>query len=260
MKRVLTAFLLILLIWSIGLPVSGGAAQNDVETLRSTMERRYDVTIEMGDEISHISSDRYDIRITEGGEMSLNRFYSLLMAMDDVLSAYPPGFFSHIRIPNYHDRLRFRLVDEVVRDGESVSGFQTVLQGHNDIVLPRNSAEANAIHRLIWRAVEFRIRHENGEKFIGWADLNPKDFVYLAKPSLIEAGHENDEPEDWFVREYSKVNPREDMAAVFEAIMTKDNAWWATRPHLQEKAQFLMEKIRPVFGDLFVRNRGSTLK
>ena len=257
MKRALTAFLLVLVL-SIVLSVSGEPAQNDTDALRRDLERRYDVTIEMGDEISHISSDRYDIRIAGEGETSLNRFYSLLMAMDDVFSAYPPGFFSHFRIPNFHDRLRFRLVDEVLLDGERVFGFHTTLQGHSDIILPRNGAKANAVHRVIWRAVEYRIRHENGEDFIGWADLNPEGFVYLAKPSLIEAGHENDEPEDWFVREYSKVNPREDMATVFEAIMTKDAAWWATHPHLQEKAQFLMEKIRPVFGDLFARNKGRT--
>ena len=255
MKGIRAAFRLIL-IWSFALPVSGEPARNEAEILRADLERRYDVTIEMGNELSHISNDRYDIRIAAEEAASSHRFYSLLMAMDDVLSAYPPGFFSHIRIPNFHDRLRFRLVDEVLRDGESVSGFQTVLQGHNDIVLPRNGVKANAIHRLIWRAVEYRIRHDSDEDFIGWADLNPEGFVYFAKPSLIEAGHENDEPEDWFVREYSKVNPREDMAAVFEAIMTKDDAWWAARPHLQEKARFLKDKIRPVFGDLFVRNRG----
>jgi hypothetical protein len=33
--------------------------------------------------------------------------------------------------------------------------------------------------------------------------------------------------------------------------MTKDEAWWSTRPHLQKKAEFLLEKISAVFGDLF---------
>ena len=41
------------------------------------------------------------------------------------------------------------------------------------------------------------------------------------------------------------------MPTVFEDIMTKDEAWWSTRPHLQKKAEFLLEKISAVFGDLF---------
>ncbi|MBQ9402698.1 MAG: hypothetical protein IJU38_10030, partial [Clostridia bacterium] len=59
------------------------------------------------------------------------------------------------------------------------------------------------------------------------------------------------EPDDWFAREYSKTFEEEDRATVFEDIMTKDEAWWSTRPHLQKKAEFLLEKISAVFGDLF---------
>ena len=42
------------------------------------------------------------------------------------------------------------------------------------------------------------------------------------------------------------------MKTVFETLMTKDDAWWGTRPYLRRKAEVFLEKARPVFGDLLV--------
>lgn len=43
----------------------------------------------------------------------------------------------------------------------------------------------------------------------------------------------------------------EDRATVFEAMMLKDEDWWSSRPHLQKKAEFLLEKAEPIFGKIF---------
>ena len=34
--------------------------------------------------------------------------------------------------------------------------------------------------------------------------------------------------------------------------MTKDAAWWETRPYLRRKAESFLEKARPMFGDLSI--------
>ena len=259
MKRLLTTILAVLML-CFALPAQ---AEDDAESLRKSLEQRYDVTIEMGEEITNLSSDTYEIRITPEGVTPFQqlaagnrRFYSLLKALEDAFSAYPPGFFSRFRIPHFRDRLRFRLVDEVLREGVAVSGYQSNLAGFIDIILARNDARVRAIHHEIGHAIRWRIMYEDYDAFLGWADLNPEHFVYTGDFSVLRTGQENDEPEDWFVREYAKINPYEDMATVFEAVMLKDEGWWAARPHLQEKRQFLLEKMRPVFGELFVRDKG----
>ena len=85
------------------------------------------------------------------------------------------------------------------------------------------------------------LRYYNGVVFRG--------YLPGAAESVL-AGGQYDEPEDWFAREYSKTFEYEDRATTFEAIMTKSADWWSTRPNLQKKAQFLLEKAKPVFGEI----------
>ena len=40
---------------------------------------------------------------------------------------------------------------------------------------------------------------------------------------------------------------KEDRATVYEAIVTKDDEWWNSRPHLRKKKEYLLEKIRSCF-------------
>ena len=262
MRRVLMLLLSLLILSSV-LPAESEPAPDNAEALRSSLESRYGVTIQMGDEITHLSSDHYNIRIISEDDATLpttstgkERFAALLRLMEKALSAYPHGFFSHFVIPHYRDKLRFRLVDEVLKGGAGIGGYQSNANGYYDIVLARSIADERTIHHIIWHAMEKRIYDENQQVFIGWADLNPDDFWYNGDTSLIDKGNEYEESEDWFVREYSEINPREDMATVFEAFMTKDEAWWAIRPHLQKKRDFLLERIKPYFGDLYVRDQG----
>ena len=59
------------------------------------------------------------------------------------------------------------------------------------------------------------------------------------------------EPDDWFASEYAKVNGEEDRAMIFRALMIKDESWWNNRQHLRKEAEYLLEKAKPVFGEIF---------
>lgn len=262
MRRVMTLLLSLLVLCSV-FPAESEPAADNAEVLRSSLESQYGVTIQMGDEITYLSSDHYDIRIISENNAALpvtstgkDRFAALLRLMERALSAYPHDFFSHFVVPHYRNKLRFRLVDEVLKGGTGIGGYQSNMNGHYDIILARSIADERTIHHIIWHAMEKRISDEDQRAFIGWADLNPDDFWYNGDTSLIDKGNEYGESEAWFVRELSEINPREDMATVFEAFMTKDEDWWAVRPHLQKKRDFLLERIKPYFGDLYVRDRG----
>ena len=71
--------------------------------------------------------------------------------------------------------------------------------------------------------------------------------VLLFDTALMEGAKAHREPEDWFVRDYGKYNAKEDRATVYEAIVTKDDEWWNSRPHLRKKKEYLLEKIRSYF-------------
>ena len=123
--------------------------------------------------------------------------------------------------------------------------------GKLDIVFARTGVAESSIHHEIWHAMELCILENNKHAFDKWRTLNPKGFKYSQKDSRLAAGGQDEEPEDWFGREYAKTFEYEDRATVFEALMTKSEDWWSTRPHLQKKAQFLLEKAKPVFGEIF---------
>ena len=253
MKR----FLIILTVLMLLVPCAL-SEDTDAEALRSFLEQHYGIDILMGDEVTVPAAPNYEIRnIPEGNSpfqqvyYGNTRFADLLKTMDDVFSVYPPEFFSHFPVPGYRDKLRFLLVDEVLFDGMRISGYQTMKNGYFDIILGKNDAKERAIHHEIWHAIEYRIMCEDQNAFDGWAALNPEGFEYTGDFTIIADGTDDLEPDDWFAREYSKSDAYEDRATVFDAIMTQAEAWWNTRPHLQEKARFLLDKAEPIFGDLF---------
>lgn len=240
------------------LPAAAGSAADDAEALRSFLESHYGVIIRMGDECTGYPSGNYDIRIVPEGSTPFqqiaagnSRFADLLRTLDDVFSVYPPEFFSPFSDPDYMGGLRFLLVDEIRMDGVNIAGVMNTEDAGFNIFLARRAAGERAIHHEIWHAMESRIGCNDPHAFDDWFELNPEDFLYAGDYGVIRTGEENLEPDDWFVREYSKIDEAEDRATVFEALMTKEEDWWSSRLYLRRKAQFLMEKAEPVFGDLF---------
>ena len=259
MKRVLSVILAVLML-CLALPAQSEAT-DDADALRSFLESHYGISIRMGDECREYASESFRIVITPDGDTPFQhmvygnrRFLDFLRLLDDVLSVYPPDFFSGFRLTRNYGGLKFLLVDDILRDGIPQGGFQSGADTDGKILifLSRAGAKVRAIHHEIGHAVDYRIRWKDPDAFDSWYRLNPEDFLYTGDFSTTGTDEADKEPDDWFVREYSKIDEYEDRATVFEALMTKDAAWWGTRPYLRRKAEVFLEKTKPVFGDLLV--------
>lgn len=258
MRRVLDGWLVFLML-CLTLPVHAETVPDDTEALRSFLQSHYGVTILMGDEIHDFLSEEYELRVIPEGKSVLlqtlegnSRYTGLLRRLDDVFSVYPPEFFSRFAKRYYFDGLRFLLTDQILQDGKRIGGVQSVHSGSIDVYLAKDDAKERAIHHEIWHAMDYRIRSDDPHAFDDWALLNPEGFAYTGDFSTIRNEEDKqEEPEDWFASEYGRIDEYEDRATVFEALMLKDEAWWSSRPHLQKKAEFLLEKAEPVFGKIF---------
>ena len=259
MRRTLSVLLTILILGLV-LPAVCEPATDNSEDLRSFLQQHYGIAILMGDECREYPSENYQIVITPEGSTAFQqmvygnrRFADMLRLLDDVLSVYPPDFFSGFKWTNHYGGIIFLLVDDILRDGMSYGGFQYGADSDGKILiwLSRTSAKERAIHHEIGHAMDYRIRWKTPDAFDHWYELNPDDFLYTGDFSISGTGKGNEEPNDWFVREYSKIDEYEDRATVFEALMMKDDDWWSTRPYLQRKAQYLLDKAEPVFGEIF---------
>lgn len=260
MKRMLTLFLALMFVClALSVPAAAEAAgdEMDADLLRDFLQEQFGVTIRMGKECSGCSTKEYEFVIEPEGSTPFQRlvignrrFTDLLLILFNALRVYPAGFFPGFMSGKYPEGLQFLLVDGISARGVPYGGVQTVGDGALDIMLSRTGVAESSIHHEIWHAMELRILEADKHAFDKWRTLNPKGFRYSQQDSVLAAGGQYDEPEDWFAREYSKTFEYEDRATTFEAIMTKSADWWSTRPNLQKKAQFLLEKAKPVFGEI----------
>lgn len=257
MKRALVLFFALLVLCFV-LPAGAGSAPEDAESLRDRLQSVYGVTILIGKECSDYSLEDHEFRIIPDGDTPFQRlvagnrrFCELLRLMDEAFTAYPPDFFYCFRTKRYPDKVRFLLVDEIRgTKGLSFNGIQTMGSRSFDIVFARTDCDLALIHHEIWHAMEIRISLAKPMNFGTWKSLNPGGFKYTKNYDAGADGWTDEEPDDWFVREYSKSFETEDRATVFEAMMTKNEEWWSSRPHLQKKAKYLQRRIEPVFGKI----------
>ena len=218
------------------------------------MESRHHVSILMGDECRSEQPEGFRLLVIPRSPSLFLWLYSgeeqyaeILRVLDRALSAYPDGFFRNFRSEAGESRLKFLIGDRIEQNGrtfDSVTVSDT--EGHSTVCLAADPAGTEAAaHRAIWYALEARILFKHPLAFRDWKNLNPRDFSY-SREGTADAGASGPEEEEWFVNEQSKVSETEDRAAVFEAWMTRDDAWWAARPRLKEKARFLLQKIQSV--------------
>ena len=231
---------------------SGAAGEDRVRELCSFLEGHYGIGVLAGEDCLFIPRDEIEVQlnysgISDTGEAVFRngRYEPLLMLLDDVLSVYPPAFFSRFaRGGDEPGGLRFLLVDRLFYRGNPAGGmFYHAGGGWMGIWLSASGARERTIHHEIGHALEYLIRLEDPEAFSDWDSLNPEGFAYGEDAAAEDSGERDREPEDWFVREYSKHDVWEDRATVFEAIMLKDAAWWETRPRLRKKAEALLRYV-----------------
>lgn len=252
MRRAVSAVLALLLL-CIALPAAAKTLGEDPDLFRSFIRNRYDLDIRMGAECRDCPIRDAELRIipekgTPFQQMAAGnrRFADLLINLVHAVTAYPPEFFSR-----FQPAVRFWLADQVFVDGRKVAGCFAYTDGQYEIALSRLDSDEGSPHHELWHAMEHRILARDPDAFDGWDQLNPEGFAYTGDYSVMETDDAHLEPDDWFVNEYAKVDGEEDRAMVFRALMTKDAAWWSARPHLRQKAEFLLEKAEPVFGKIF---------
>lgn len=223
--------------------------------LRFDIENRYHVSVLLGKECVGVPMSGFELQILprdpslfawmEHGE---DQYTEVLRGLDKALSAYPQDFFRNFRsAAGESARLQFLIGDRIIRGGQAYGGMTASDgAGHSSVFLAANAADIEAsVHHVLWYAMEERILLRAPMALRDWKNLNPKDFAYEEEESILP--EEAMDPNDWFVGEDSKLNEKEDRATVFEAYMTRDDAWWEGKPHLQAKLKFLLLRIRGVF-------------
>lgn len=151
--------------------------------------------------------------------------------------------------------------------GWSAGGFTDIMDGDLCIVINTDDdywIDGNIAHEF-WHAMEYRIRTLDGaggtEHISGWETLAGEEGSKLYWDSGLDTiGNEwqqdaafcadgETEPEKvWFVRAYSRSDPGEDRATVFEALnWAGEQGLFARYPHLREKAEALCAIIRACY-------------
>lgn len=222
--------------------------------LRFDIESRYHVSVLMGEECLGVPTSGFELQIIPQGPSLFHWLYvgedqytEALKGLDSALSAYPEGFFRNFRSAAGDTRLQFLIGDRIIRDGQSYGAMTASdTAGHSSVFLAANATNPEAsVHHALWHVMETRILFKAPMALKDWTNLNPEGFDYEEEESVLPGTDED--LTGWFVNEEARQNEKEDRAAVFEAYMTKDDAWWDGRPHLQAKLKFLLLRIQGVF-------------
>lgn len=262
MKKILSLFLILLMIL---LPMKSLTEQakpdSDFDTARAIanfMETHYDVTVLIGPECENVTTPDY---FTLGDHpkgrtpfldmLGGHSYTNEIQRIDDTLSVYPPEFFSKFQCEYAPKGIRIILALQIIYKDTSVAGVTTVEDGYINIFLGVGSFIDLNIHHEMWHAMEFRILAEDPHAFDNWSTLNPEDFEYSDDHFALDPWEQVETQEDWFARGYSTIADYEDRATTIEALFRHDPDWWATRPHLQKKLDFLIETAEPIFGNVY---------
>ena len=254
MMRRITAVLLMLLLFPFGQQASAEEEKNAFQC-RFDIENRYHVSILLGEECVSVPTSGFELQIIPRSPSVFHWVYhgedqytEVLQKLEKALSAYPQDFLKGLKSTTGETaRLQFLIGDRIFRDGRIYGGMTASDNtGHSSVFLAANATDIEAsVHHALWYAMEARILFRAPMSLNDWKKLNPQGFAYAEEESVLP-GEETD-PNDWFVNDEARENEKEDRAAVFEAYMTRDSAWWETRPHLQAKLKFLMQRVQGVF-------------
>ena len=152
--------------------------------------------------------------------------------------------------------------------GWSTGGFTDIIEGKLCIVINTDDLywiDGNIAHEF-WHAAEYRIRileQARGEdKLSGWAGpaeeaignvywdngLNAIGSEWQQDGAYCADGGETEPERVWFVRAYSRSDPGEDRATVFEALnWSGEQGLFARYPHLRDKAETLCGLLRAYY-------------
>jgi hypothetical protein len=262
MKRIILFLQVILLLCLFCLPCatlaeSTGHQYGDAKGTADFMSAHYGIPVLIGPECEGIAAGSFR---TGNRPMGRTPFFSTagmfsysedIKIVDDAFSIYPPGFFSRFACKAAPKGLRLLLVDQVITSsGDHTAGIVTVEDGYINLCLGIGAFSELRIHHEIWHAIEYRITADLPDAFGYWSLLNPEGFAYTDEDS-VQNTREHQPIDDWFCGRSGTANPREDRAAIIEAVFTYDGDWWEQHPCLQRKLYFMLAAAEPIFGDVY---------
>lgn len=263
MRRLLACLLTVALLFGCARaekPGSGFSLNGTAEAreIRSHLMSGYLVTILIGDECLDVKPKGFKVSVSPDGKGSAPairgqnaRYEVLIRLLEQALSVYSPFFFYEFCPKDVYKQggISFMLVNSITYKDCSEAGYFLPDGNWMRIWLSASACEEWAVHHEIWHAIETKILREDPKAFADWEKLNPEGFAYSRDAALVNSMKAHLEPDDWFVRGYGMSNVKEDRATVYEAIVTREEAWWADRPHLRKKADYLLNQIRGHFAN-----------
>lgn len=266
MKKIATLFFIFLIILLPVITIAEQASANvsdnidfeDARAIANFMETHYDVAILIGPECEgEPVKDWFTLGDKPKGRtpfLDMIGGYSYakeIQMIDDAFSIYPPEFFTKFKCDEAPKGLRILLPLQILNNGNSMAGTVTIDDGYYNLFLAVGMFTELNIHHEIWHAMEYRIEVEDPHAFDHWNEFNPEGFEYIGSHHIQDPWEQAEPEDDWFARGYSKVADYEDRATTIEALFRHDPDWWNARPHLQKKLDFLLDKVKPIFGNVY---------
>lgn len=186
--------------------------------------------------------------------------------LEATLALFPKNLFK-IMTKGVAGSVRISSANGIVSDGPntiSCAGAITYVS-NGTICMAFSTSELNkgnlkeAFNHEIFHALEDAIEMEPpAEDYFGpWGDLNPEGFRYSETYSddwgnseyIFDYSNTNHDNE-YFSYSYSKINPKEDRATIFEEMCKTDSLIFQS-PHISAKAEYLTELLRKCFPELY---------
>lgn len=248
------------------LPAPGevGEELSPLREKANELEEKYQVEIRIGEECNNII-DVYAIKpLTDYAQVEL-----ALNTLDEQMARYPDNFFAQLE----HDGkpLLIYLSGELIsllEEIDNAGGLFTYYGSQRMIIVDSQSADFlhSSFHHEICHAIEDRMNNTflygnepdfDSEKL---DDLNPKPDMYLYfREGLDDEDYKyfytsiekcgGDLENACFVCQYSLTSPGEDMATIFESVMSDRiyNIDFSKSPVLRSKLNYFAECMRKSF-------------
>lgn len=229
--------------------------EDKINSIRDEIKNKYGVETELAKEYNENSIPNdyfYDNNYSKG---------QILLAMYDFekcLSTFPAEFYSEIiNSEAGFDKLKFYFVGnfDSEKNSNDVSAYCSNTDGELYIVYSVNGFTYSTFCHELMHAMEYRISDNVPYLYDEWNQLNPDGFEYTYFDNEKNPFYENEENQQYFIRDYGTNNELEDRATVFEEVCDSEfrndeSPWWAERKPLSEKASYLKTAIRKSYPSL----------
>ncbi len=236
------------------------------------IEKKYDISIKIGEECSNICSGYLVYPLTD-----YELVKDALDVLEEELAEYPANFFSQFKYED-NDGLEFYISSDIIGISEEnlgiAGGFKYADDGIIKIIIDCDTSDVldSTLHHELCHAIDDVMEYKKIYDGISvfseekWNSLNPYEDMY--SNSYVEWGKEKywdeysydniilnseyDEEEiigAYFIDTYAMTYPTEDRARLFENIMRDEGKYvdFSKSPYLRAKVNYLAECIRATF-------------